>query len=538
MLSLHFKSFKSRMLFIIMGTVLLSQAATFFLFDYIATQNAHYLIRQNLESTSRYFKDMTEKRFDLLKDNANLLVGDFAFKKALATHKQDTIKVALFNHQRRIDADLMIAFDAYGKFIALTSRLKEDEKALNNQDIENYFEHLIEYASYDNQEAMSAIIYWKNTAYQITVVPLKAPRVIAYIVIGHAVNDSQALKVKTISSSDMTFLVAPTTKPYPDSLKDAKIVGSTVEGFGKNDLKQLSEFTLKGDHISFDRENGTMIGEVVSIPQSNKKLAFYAVTQINLDDVLKNYTLYRPYVSILTLMLLCLSIPAAIIIARRITAPIEKLVRGAERIEKGDYSRKIYMSAKDEIGLLGERLNSMADGLAEREEMKFMAFHDSLTKLPNRRLFLQHLEDAVHAKKKAALMVIDLDGFKLINDKYGHDAGDEILRAVADRLRQFITNEDDVIARMGGDQFFILFHDLQKVRVISDKATSIIEMIEEPVHFGDLHLFVSASIGLNFSSKDMSTEEWMKGANLACGEAKRSGKRTFKFFNQFFDDQQ
>jgi diguanylate cyclase (GGDEF)-like protein len=226
---------------------------------------------------------------------------------------------------------------------------------------------------------------------------------------------------------------------------------------------------------------------------------------------------------------LVISIPAAILIALRTTSPIEKLVKASEKIEKGDYEVRVQIEQEDEIGVLGNRFNHMAEGLAEREKMEFLAFHDSLTKLPNRRLFFKNLQQAIDEKNKSVLIMIDLDGFKEINDKYGHDAGDETLRQIANSLNNFKKYDNDIIARLGGDEFAMLLNNIDNKEKISQRAKNIIEQIEIPIPFHDHALRVSASIGICFLNSNFTIKDWMKYADNACYDAKKSGKRTFKF---------
>jgi diguanylate cyclase (GGDEF)-like protein len=166
-------------------------------------------------------------------------------------------------------------------------------------------------------------------------------------------------------------------------------------------------------------------------------------------------------------------------------------------------------------------------------QIKHMAHHDSLTQLANRRLLTEYLEKLismnVREKLYAALLFIDLDGFKVINDKNGHDAGDAILIEVAKRLNSIVRNED-IVSRVGGDEFVVV---LSRVGVdeelANNKAIVIAERIlkgmNKEINFKSTPLMIGASIGLRLLlPEEISPETALKDADTAMYSAKRAGK--------------
>lgn len=530
MIAFHFKSFKSRMLCIIMGTVLLSQCLTYVLFNHIATQNAYELIRQNLEVTAKYFQNDLGSEFRLLQDNARLLVNDFAFKQALVTGDRFTIETALLNHRSRIDADIMFAFNKKRELISYSSKqpiLKQDGESdtLINASAKDVLSSITS----NQTKTVLAIIDLNDTVYQVAFLPVLAPRAIAYIGIGHRIDNNVAANIKSIASSDITFFVGGADASDEQYFRESKIVASTLDDFDFSDLflRSFSQVSDKQFVILSNQEK--YISRVVSIPQVNKQLNFFAVVQTSLDEVVQRYTRYRPYFSALTALLLIVAIPVAILIARRITRPIERLVDATDSIKRGEYSINVQIEQQDELAVLGRRVNQMAQGLEEREKMKFMAFHDGLTGLGNRRLVMEEMERILDLNKTAALLMIDLDGFKAINDTYGHDAGDATLIEISKRLSAFKVDEDDLVARLGGDEFLMIFHGVEDKDALSENTRLIIEKIMEPIMFNNQYLKVGASIGISLSKPGTNRSQWMKSADMACYEAKSAGKGTFKF---------
>jgi diguanylate cyclase (GGDEF)-like protein len=157
-----------------------------------------------------------------------------------------------------------------------------------------------------------------------------------------------------------------------------------------------------------------------------------------------------------------------------------------------------------------------------------LALHDPLTGLPNRRLLEDRIETTLqHANRnqhKAAVMYLDLDGFKEINDTYGHAYGDEVLKVVAQRLLASARKEDTV-ARLGGDEFMVVLGDVSSLADAHGPAAKLVEAVSEPFFINDLTLRLSTSIGIGMYPDDAETVEALIGiADYALYEAKRGGK--------------
>lgn len=168
------------------------------------------------------------------------------------------------------------------------------------------------------------------------------------------------------------------------------------------------------------------------------------------------------------------------------------------------------------------------------ENLRKIANFDSLTNLPNRALLvdrIQHsLEQAKRNHKQNALMFIDLDRFKQVNDTMGHDAGDELLQVVAKRLKS-VLRETDTIARIGGDEFVVLLENFLDIDKVSHIAAEVMNAIETPVALRGQQIGISASIGITLSPDDGDTPlELLKNADIAMYQAKHDGRSTFKFF--------
>ncbi len=164
-----------------------------------------------------------------------------------------------------------------------------------------------------------------------------------------------------------------------------------------------------------------------------------------------------------------------------------------------------------------------------------IAFYDSLTGLPNRELFMDRLQQAiVRARQEPsisspslALLFIDLDKFKQINDQFGHQAGDQALITVAKRLQHSV-RETDTVARLSGDEFVILVEGMAAVQQVEKLVEHILNELKAPLRFGDVLCLLSASIGLSYyRSSQMTASQFMHQADLAMYQAKAAGGMQF-----------
>ncbi len=182
------------------------------------------------------------------------------------------------------------------------------------------------------------------------------------------------------------------------------------------------------------------------------------------------------------------------------------------------------------------RLAGMAiEKYQDRRSLSIMAYHDALTGLPNRALLqdrlLQALIDAERHERLVALLFLDLDRFKTINDTLGHDKGDLLLKAVAGRLKEAV-RAGDTVSRPGGDEFIIVLAGIEHVDNVSRIAQKIMESFSCPFRVESRELFVSCSIGITlypFDDRDMET--LFRNADAAMYHAKDEGRNNFQFYS-------
>jgi len=188
------------------------------------------------------------------------------------------------------------------------------------------------------------------------------------------------------------------------------------------------------------------------------------------------------------------------------------------------------------LTMVGDRIHTTVVDISDRkraeEQIEFHAYHDVLTHLPNRKLFTDRLTQSIsrarRANKPLAVMFVDLDHFKSINDTLGHEAGDELLLEMAVRLRANV-RDDDTVARLGGDEFTIILSELRHPEDAVSVAEKIIKAVEQPLTISGTSIEVSASIGIALFPEDGSdAESLLRNADSAMYRAKEAGRNTYQ----------
>ncbi|MCB1774010.1 MAG: EAL domain-containing protein [Gammaproteobacteria bacterium] len=250
------------------------------------------------------------------------------------------------------------------------------------------------------------------------------------------------------------------------------------------------------------------------------------------------------FTTILTIVLFSAVLFAGL--RRLVLQPLRRLQAVVDQIGRGQLGQIAPESGSSEMAGLTQAFARMARHLAEsHEQARFLADHDSLTGLPNRRLFQEYLDKALAFAKRRGdtlvLLFLDVDEFKNVNDTLGHHAGDELLQEFSERLLTALRSQDvvgvsrgapgEMVARLGGDEFTIL---LPVVREPADAATvaeRILEQLREPFVINRQQFFVGASIGITLFPHDGDTvADLVKHADLAMYHAKHSGKNNYQFF--------
>lgn len=347
-------------------------------------------------------------------------------------------------------------------------------------------------------------------------------------------------------------------------------IGKTVEN---EKLREISSSINK--NLGLIKGNGTY-----TYMGKEKYMAYHIVGELNWilvvaqDKAEMNFIALTVFiiVAVVTVVLLIISIIVGAWFSKSITKPIQELTLTMDKAANGDLTVESNLDSKDEFGQLSDDFNIMLQKLnmshielsalyeqlgateeelrAQYEELqsnqealrnseekfKYMAYYDALTGLPNRTMFTEILEnelaDARKNRAKGAVLFIDLDNFKNVNDTLGHDYGDKLLELIANRLKR--NNSDNcTICRFGGDEFIIIKPRYNNRDDVSEFAEGILKEFKESFEVHDKFIDATISIGIAMYPEDgIEVNAILKNADTAMYRAKGSGKNTYVFFNK------
>ncbi len=241
------------------------------------------------------------------------------------------------------------------------------------------------------------------------------------------------------------------------------------------------------------------------------------------------------FIIMMSVMVLILFITGYLIFDRHILVPIARTTRAMLMQSQGVSHELNLQSRASETRDLINAFNQMSEQIRQREShLDFMAHHDALTRLPNRLLFNERLDHAIQLTQrnyqKLAMMLLDLDRFKLINDTLGHLFGDKLLQETARRLKQCMRSQD-TIARLGGDEFAIILENMNDRQQVETFSRKIIKLFKQPFYIDDQEIHISTSIGIAFAPEDsVKSSTLTRYADIAMYQSKHLGGNQFTWF--------
>ncbi|KZN32634.1 diguanylate phosphodiesterase [Pseudoalteromonas luteoviolacea S2607] len=422
-------SFKNRIIVLCVGLVLITAIASLAGFWWSTSQFKERQVQQDIQKAQSVYQQYLVARERLLVTAASVLTQDFGFKQAVATRDASTISSVLYNHSQRINAELMLLLDMRGKLISTNQN-----QLVLPQDMRPLVKELLAH------EERSAFLVLDKKLYQAIILPVKAPRTIAFTIVGFVVDEPIAEQLKGLTGMEMSFI----------SLGE-KMKASSIQLPEDRDLFAY----LHEQKISrWFGEYPLYINAEVALPS----LSQVPVSLILSADLRSEYEEFDQLV--LTIVFLsCITMLfgflASGFLAKNLATPLQQLTVMARRFAKGDYNAEIHESRPtEEICQLVDAFHEMGDDIQAREkQIRYQASHDSLTGFYNRTSALPILDALVSTDQVYYLLALDIKGLRHINDKLGPRIGDSCIEAVAKRIEIVTSSFEGLNIRLGGDEF-------------------------------------------------------------------------------------
>jgi diguanylate cyclase (GGDEF)-like protein len=434
--------------------------------------------QRELAVGAKVFQRLLEQNQRQLETAAGVLSADFAFREAIATQDQPTVRSVIRNHGQRIHAQVMMVTGTDGKMIAATQSTFAAGDPFPFPDLLAAAEAAGRSAGFRQMR--------NGQLYQVVLVPIMAPTRIAWVAMGFHVDDRWAHEM------------------------------AGVTGLGVQIVRAGAPGLLASSGAAATDAGGALDASV-GVPLDG---GLQAVLQLPVAQVQAPFSqLQRRLLGVIAAAVLVFAL-GSVMLAGRIVRPLNDLSAAARRIALGDYAQPLPPAQGDEIGQLAGSFEQMRTGIASREErIVRLAYVDALTDLPNRTRFLEAF-GRLTPGGGGAVVVVNVDRFALINNALGHLVGDRLLRAVAGQLRPLVP-AGGMLARLWGDQFAFLLEgaDLDAARRFVD---GVLAALRDPVTLDGQRLDIEAGVGIALYPDDgLDAATLLRRAELALAAAKR-----------------
>ena len=456
-----FRSLRSQLTLLLLGLLVLLALVTGYATLTTMRNDSEQQARQLLQVATKVFRQTLQVRSNQLTDSVRLLAADFGFRQAVATAEAETINSVLENHGARINASLALLFAADGQLLATTAPMQDS----------NLLTDLLQQAR-QQQESQASILSIGEQAYQIVLVPVRAPHLIAWVGMGFSVDEALASQIREITGLDVSFArLAP---------QQRQLLTSTLNPAAQQQLQLSVQQLMVSEELILLDEPLHHISQAFTLSPQQQLWAFLHLPN---ERWLANYQQLRQQLLQIFSLGLALALVVAFIYTRSVTRPLAKLVDFARAIGRGQQVAPPSV-ALAEVSLLANTLTHMRSAILQRErQLQQQAECDTLTNLPNRLAVDKHLP-ALLAAEDTLLLQLNIAKFRFINDSFGFSNGDLLLQQLAGRLA--LQADARLCARLGADEFLVVLaqpvaentlqHLLQQLSAPFDLAGSSIQL--------------------------------------------------------------
>ena len=500
------RSLTARIAALFLGLLLVVQGVGFSAIRASLSSHAHRELPARLDVGDRVLQSLLVQRAQKLTEGARLLAADYGFREAVNSNDSDTIVSVLENHGRRIGATQVALYGTDLNLKAATGvrldALMPLVQRLSGQ-------------SADQQPRVEAppgeIALLSGKPYQFVMVPIKAPVVVGWVLMGFSIDERLVADMQALAALHVTLLTR-TSHAEPWRVELSSITGGRADGlashpWSRGDAQQgMTSVEVGGEVIGV---HSRWLTAPAAIDAAHQGGGVLALTSVSVDEATRIPQDLQWALLVVTVLSCALFGVGSVFTARRVIKPLHRLAAAADRLGAGDYATPMDgENSQDEIGQLAQSFERMRVSVsAQKEEILKLAYWDALTGLPNRAQFrdavgvavaVAHKNAAAHAATSVtsvAVLLLDLDRFKHVNDVLGYRFGDMLLQRVAERLVQYSVREGDVVARLGGDKFAILLRsgDSDLAHAVAKRIS---DALDAPLTLEEHTVDMGAGIGM------------------------------------------
>jgi diguanylate cyclase (GGDEF)-like protein len=467
----------SKMALVMLELLLLVQLVGYGVVRHAVDRQVRAEVNANLLVGERVWQRQMQQNAQRLRDAAVVLAGDYGFRTAISSADVDTIASALENAGNRIGAGVVAFLDPSFRLVSAAQGLDEMTSAT--------LQTLATGLAQSRDQGRIASL--NRAPFLFVMVPVRSPLTVGWVLTGFPLNQTLVDDFQRLSSVHAVVLAGHDSQAL-------ELVVSSWPG---------ESVPLQGMAQTGDTQwtlDGTLFA-VRQLPLDNLGGEARVVLMRSIDEVQAPFVQLQWLLGLVTLGALLLFALASRSAAQRVTRPLNELTEVTRSLQAGHFDVSVTGQERgDEVGALARGFESMRASIAaHREEILRLAYWDRLTGLPNREQFRQQLVRCIYEAggtgTPVAIITLNVDRFKHVNDVLGYAFGDELLKAVAARLRQQVTRAQDTVARLGGDEFAVLLSRTDAAGAAA-MARSFTQSFEQALALGEQTVDLSASMGV------------------------------------------
>ena len=488
------RSIGTRIATLSLGLLLLVQVASYTAIRASLGQHARSTLPDQLAVGERVLQSLLMQNAQKLTEGARLLAADYGFRSAAQSGDVETIASVLGNHGTRIHAtetallDTAFALRATGggdaaELAPVIARLREQATRTG---------------------AANEIALLGGRPHQVVLVPMKAPLLVGWVLMGFPFDARLAADMKDLSALNVTLLSrAGASAPWTAML--TSLPNALAMDLAERPWAKPAAHTGGMQSVTLQREEFGIRAQWLTPTGTADGAAVLALVSLSIDEALRLPRDLQAGLLIITLLGFGVCVIGSLYTARLVSQPLRQLTNAAERLGAGDYTTPMRgLKRADEIGQLANAFETMRASVGEKQaQILKLAYWDNLTGLPNRVQFRDAVRQAIAEAqadgapggRSLAVIMLDLDRFKHVNDVLGYRVGDLLLGRVGERLVQQVVRGNDLVARLGGDEFAVLLRAGDEALALA-VAQRIATAFDQPLTLEDHTIDMGAGIGM------------------------------------------
>jgi diguanylate cyclase (GGDEF)-like protein len=487
-------SLGARVVALFLGLLALVQVASFGAISAGLNRHARGTLPEQLAVGERVLRTLLDQRAQTLTEGARLLAADHGFREAVLSEDRETIGSVLENHGERIGATEVAWLGTDFSLRAAAGR------GLTHGTLGPAAAALAMRAA--GSGSASGLLLVHGKPHQLVLVPMKAPVLVGWVAMGFPLDERLGTDMRQLSALHLTLLTREQAdSPWRNVLStlESAAAGRLAAQEWPREPRAMASVSIDGEELGVRGRWLTPMGPASAGGETGG--AVLALVSLSIDAATRTPLGLQLGLLAITLVGFAIFALGSLYTAARVTTPLRKLALAAQRLGTGDYATPMRgLGRSDEIGHLAKSFENMRVSVADKQEQILrLAYWDALTGLPNRAQFRDAVARAIahsgQARAPVAVLMLDLDRFKHVNDVLGYRFGDLLLQGVAQRLSQQVMRDGDLVARLSGDEFAVLLREGEPA-LAESVAQRIARAFEQPLALEGHKVDMGAGIGI------------------------------------------